>query len=557
MKLFFLACSVALMAGAYASQFPFVEEKGVMEFSGRMIVRPLQQPDLIKAGYSLRGASQKRQLAHMMIGPSAMEYVPETDEYVIPVAAGAENRVAADLMSTGIFQYVEPDWIVYPADTTPNDPGFATQWHHPKIQAPAAWDLFRGNSGVTVAITDTGVKTTHEDLAPLLVPGYNAVSGLAQVDGGLVEDVHGHGTHCCGIAGAAGNNAKGVSGVGWNLRIMPVRVTNSSSGSASITALTNGARWAADHGARVVSTSYSGVSSSSVQTTGNYIKTQRNGIYIWAAGNSNTNLSTFDHLDVTIVGATDSNDAKASFSSYGLATDVYAPGVSIYATLWDSPTAYGFKSGTSMATPCAAGVAGMIMATNPALTGADVETALYQTCDDLGPAGNDEQWGWGRVNVNKGIRYSYDNFPFVAETMTPAPSTTLTGTLSQATKSDDSTIVLQNLVSRVGLIQVEFSATTSLLSVGSLTFTCESSTSNNAYLQFIDLFDFTTNTWVNVSIQEGSLTDQTVTATPALPARFVQPGTGLMRARIRLDRAVRSALPGKGFIDYVSWKTTP
>jgi subtilisin family serine protease len=201
--------------------------------------------------------------------------------------------------------------------------------------------------------------------------------------------------------------------------------------------LAAGARWAADNGARVISTSYSGVSSATNQTTGAYLRT-KNALYCFAAGNSNTNLSTFDHIDVTVVGATDSNDAKASFSSYGLGTDVYAPGVNIFATIRTNDSSYGNMSGTSMATPMAAGVATMITASNPSLTSNQVETALYQGCDDLGPVGNDTQWGWGRININKSLRYAYNNFPFPVNAAIVNVGNGLGDALNAMNTSDDS-----------------------------------------------------------------------------------------------------------------------
>jgi subtilisin family serine protease len=192
-----------------------------------------------------------------------------------------------------------------------------------------------------------------------------------------------------------------VSGVGWNFKIMMVRVSDVSSGSSSIEYITSGARWAADHGAKVVSSSYSGVDSPSVGTTGTYIKS-RGALYLYAAGNDGRNLAGSDYPDVIIVGATDQNDAKASFSAYGLAVDVFSPGVNILSTL--NGGSYGQKSGTSMATPIANGVIGMIWSVNSNFTPAQAESFLSSSCDDLGSPGDDSTYGWGRVNVYRGVQ---------------------------------------------------------------------------------------------------------------------------------------------------------
>jgi len=241
----------------------------------------------------------------------------------------------------------------------------------------------------------------HPDLLPSLVPGYNAASGKAEADGGDTSDINGHGTHVAGCAAAIGNNLIGVVGVGWNFKIMPIRVTNSPSGSAYLDDLLEGARWAVDHGAKVISASYSGVESSAIQSTGAYIRS-KGGLYLYAAGNSSTNLSWFDHPDVVVVGATDPNDNRAWFSSYGKAVDVFAPGTDIWSTYLGGT--YAPLSGTSMATPIANGVFALVWSFNPKLTSQQVELIVERSCDDLGAKGNDNTYGWGRVNSFKALK---------------------------------------------------------------------------------------------------------------------------------------------------------
>jgi thermitase len=373
---------------------PFVEARGEREFTGELIVRPT------------RGLSPDRDReARARLADRTLRHYPEVDEYVLRVAdrpdgrGDAENRAAAALMRTGDYAYAVPNWRVYPT-ATPNDPSYPGQWHLPKIQAPQAWDVQKGSPAVVLAFTDTGVDRTHPDLAARRVPGFNAVSNLAEVNGGNLDDVQGHGTHVAGIAAAIGNNGAGVSGVGWNFKFMMVRVSDAASGSASIEDITQGARWAVDNGARVVSSSYAGVESPSLQTTGAYIKS-RGGLYLYAAGNNGANLTSFDHADVIVVGATTSNNTKADFSAYGPAIDVFAPGTSILSTVRGG--GYGLKNGTSMATPLANGVAGMIWSVDPTLTPAQVESMLFSNADDLGAAGNDAVFGWGLVNVRRGV----------------------------------------------------------------------------------------------------------------------------------------------------------
>lgn len=378
-------------------RLPFVERPGELEFSGRMIVKPVRIERLLAEGLSPAVAARRAQFARDQLAGLVVEYFPEVDEYVIRVPEGYdENRLAGELLSTADYEYVEPDWICYPA-LTPNDPLFPNQWHHINIQSQQAWDITTGSDQITVAFTDTGIDLNHPDLAPHIVPGFNSATNLAQADGGDVSDINGHGTHVAGTAAAIGNNNQGVAGVGWNQRIMMVRVTNSPDGSASLSNILQGARWAAEHGARVVSSSYSGVEGSGVETTGRYIKENFDALYCYAAGNSSTDLSSFDHRDVVVVGASNQSDGRASFSSFGRAVDVFAPGVGIWSTRRGG--GYGSASGTSFATPMTNGVISMIWSIDPTLSARQAEEILFRTADDIGDPGDDLIFGHGRVNV--------------------------------------------------------------------------------------------------------------------------------------------------------------
>jgi len=402
-----LVCVVAAQAdaaGRPAAVAPprFVERPGELEFSGHMIVRPLQQEDLLARGLSAAQADEQRESARRALEGLVVRYYPEVDEYIVRLPAGEdENAFAERLMDTGDFEYVHPDWICYPV-IVPNDPFYNNQWHHPRIQSPQAWNITTGSDQITCAFVDTGIDLDHPDLAAHRVPGYNSVADRAEVDGGDVSDINGHGTAVSGTAAAIGNNGIGVAGVGWNQRIMMIRTTNSADGGAGLSNIQEGARWAAEHGARIASASYSGVEAGSVNTTGRYIRLNYDAILCWAAGNSNTDLAEFDHEYVVVCGATDSNDNKASFSSYGRAVDAFAPGVNIWTTR--NGDTYGGVSGTSFSTPMTNGVLSMIWSINPAFTADQVELMLFYTCDDRGAPGNDDYWGWGRVNVFQGVQ---------------------------------------------------------------------------------------------------------------------------------------------------------
>lgn len=393
----------------------FVEIPGVQEFTGSMIVRP--HPEHVIGADAYRAAVA-------LLEPNFKSRIPQTDQYVVWVPESMDENSYADLlMDTGWFRYAHPNFRVYPV-TEPDDPRFDDQWHHPVIGSAAAWDVWTGSDEIIVGLIDTGVEVSHPDIAANRVPGYNAVDEIAEVDGGKVDDLHSasHGTHTTGIAAAIGNNGTGLVGVGWNFKTMMVRVSNDSGGGSTFEILYRGAIWAADNGAKSISCSYSGVSNNGCQDTGEYIRSV-GALYFYAAGNEGANLSNFDWKDVIVVGATDQNDKRASFSSFGKAVDVFAPGVDILSTIKNK--SYGTLSGTSMATPMANGLAALIWSYDMDKTADEIEEILETTCKDLGDKGNDDTWGWGRIDAAAamlkaeelaGLKFSYpDGIPWFVD----------------------------------------------------------------------------------------------------------------------------------------------
>jgi subtilisin family serine protease len=398
-----LALSASEGAGAARPQATFIEIPGQRELSGRMIVRPRQLASWIDEGVPAAEATARVAAARdLALQATVIRYVPQTDEYIIGVAPGeSEEGTARALLDTGLFQYAEPDWVVYPVGA-PDDPGYPSQWHHwsTRMQSADGWDIHSGGPSVGVAICDTGILTTHEDFALHRLEGYNAVDLLWESQGGDVGPVAGHGTLTSGAAAANGDNGKGIAGVGLNLGHRMMRVSNASSGGAFLSDIQHGARTAIEAGDRVANASYSGVDNASNLTTASYIKSI-GGLMFWAAGNDARDLTFLDRDadDLIVVGATDSGDVRAGFSAYGMFVDLTAPGVSIYTTSAGSNSDYGGASGTSLSTPLAAGLAGLIWSYNPTLTPDEVEAALKAGCEDLGAGGVDDTYGYGRINV--------------------------------------------------------------------------------------------------------------------------------------------------------------
>lgn len=398
--LLLLLAATTIPSGLPGQQEAFPAEPGVRELSGRMIVRPLQTEDWLLRGFSGDMATARHLRATQRIAGMLVRHYPEVDEHIIEVPFGwTEETLAAELLSSGDYAYAEPDWICYPVKT-PNDPRYNQQWQHPKINAPAGWDIHTGNASQIAAFVDTGVDTNHPDLQNALTSGYNSADQKTQAQGGRVEDINGHGTFVAGCIGAIGDNGTGVAGVGWGLTLMPVRCTNSSSGGAYMSDITGGARWAADNGAKTISASYSGVDSGSVNSAGNYIK-GKDALLFWASGNDGRNLGNWDWTNVLVVGATNQSDNRTSWSNYGRGLDLVAPGDGVYSTT--NGGGYGSGSGTSFSTPIANGAAAVIWSNDPSLTADEVEMDLLNGCDDLGTAGEDDYYGYGRVNLEAGL----------------------------------------------------------------------------------------------------------------------------------------------------------
>lgn len=305
-----------------------------------------------------------------------------------------EEAVCADLRGTGAVRFAEPDYLV-PHAATPNDPNYAAQWHLSKIHAPLAWDVTTGSS-VRVAVCDTGVEATHPDLAAnLQLPGYNVVDGTTNTDA-----LDGHGTAVAGCIGAVGNNGVAVDGVLWRVRILPVRVSNQADGSAFLSDLYNSILWAADQGAKVVNMSYGVADSSAIDSAAQYLR-GKGGLLFVAAGNDGIDPGFVDAPAYIVVGSTNVNDVKSIWSNSGAYVDVVAPGENITTTTTGGGVAA--WSGTSFSTPIAAGVAALIYSVSSSFTPEQVESFLFTTCLDRGPAGRDPYYGWGRVDAGAAV----------------------------------------------------------------------------------------------------------------------------------------------------------
>ncbi|MBS4175955.1 S8 family serine peptidase [Lederbergia citrea] len=322
-----------------------------------------------------------KEVSQLLNGEFSLVSVPDSPKLV---------TIAEKLLKNKEVEFVEPNYEITKA-YTPSDPGYKSQWHLKKIQAPKAWDITKGSSAIKVAVIDTGVQTNHPDLKGKIVSAKNITGGSPQQ----------HGTHVAGII-AASINKKGVVGVAPNVKIMPINVFYGSS--AYTDDIVEGIVYAADKGADVINMSLGSYGYSYYMDVATAYAKSKGSIIIAAAGNDDTNRETYPAAlsSVIAVSATDSNDSITWFSNYGYHIDFSAPGQNIYST--STGSSYKNMDGTSMAAPVVSGVAALILSKNPMLSPVQVENILKKSSKDLGSKGWDYLYGYGRVDAYKALQ---------------------------------------------------------------------------------------------------------------------------------------------------------
>lgn len=350
-----------------------------------------------------------------------------------------EGQTVLKLRGHKDVEFAELDGLV-PAAGTTNDPGLANQWYLNNISAPAAWDITTGSSNVVVAVLDSGCDPAHPDLTPNYLPGWNFVDNNTNT-----SDVQGHGTAVAGCVGASGNNGIGIASVSWSSWVMPVRIAYNNNGQAYAywSTVAQGMQWAVDHGAKIENCSYVGLTgSATIQSAAQYVY-NHGGLFVACAGNDNVNPGFAANPYIIIVSGTDSGNNRAYFSDFGNFVTVCAPATNIYTT--SNGKTYGYWAGTSFASPIVAAVLALEWAINPNLSNAQVRSIMIQTVDDLGAAGWDQYFGYGKVNAYRAVVTARDtaasSTPPVVTLSNPTAGATLTGPVSVAISATDASAI--------------------------------------------------------------------------------------------------------------------
>jgi subtilisin family serine protease len=405
-------------------------------FSAQMVFAEKYAKDELLVKYKNGTASAAAFSTNAIIGASILEEFPELkwQRVKLPAYLSVEQAILR-YQSFLEVEAVQPNFY-YNLAVNPNDTQFSSLYGMQKISAPTAWDTTTGSSETVVAVIDTGIKYTHEDLAANMWtnPGEINGNGIDDDGNGFVDDYYGydfffndsdpldeygHGTHVAGTIGAVGNNAKGVVGVNWNVRLMAIKIYDSSGFGTTSTMLINAynyVRMMKNRGVniRVSNNSYSGCDEACGydQATKDALEALGNAgvLQVFAAGNNALNVDTqpvypgsYNLPSILTVAASDSSDNKAGFSNFGIKNvDVAAPGFGILSTIQTAPN-YGNMSGTSMASPHVVGAAALLSSHNPNLSAQSLKATLMNSVDIL-PQWNGIVKTGGRINVANALQ---------------------------------------------------------------------------------------------------------------------------------------------------------
>jgi len=391
---------------------------------GRVIVK-------MKAGQQVAALNANAKSVKSFAGLNGIQVID------LPDGADVKQSIA-NYKATGAVEYAEPDYILSIIDS-PNDPSFqnGVLWglhntgqdfgtNDADIDAPEAWNILHSSPNVVVAVIDTGIRYTHQDLAAnmWINPNEIAGNGIDDDNNGYVDDIYGinsitgsgnpiddqgHGTHCAGTIGAVGNNNVGVVGVTRSVQLMACKFLDSS-GFGDTTNAIECINYARQMGAHVMSNSWGGGGFSQALQDAIAAAEAQGILFIAAAGNSSSNNdgsphypSSYPNNNVIAVASTTRTDSMSSFSSYGATSvDIGAPGTDIYSCTYDSDSSYGYKSGTSMATPHVAGACALLKARFPSFTYQQLKARLLDNVDAT-PAMAGRCVSNGRMNLYKAL----------------------------------------------------------------------------------------------------------------------------------------------------------
>lgn len=346
--------------------------------------------------------------------------------------SGADDSLVKQLAAVDGVQDVSSEMKAHTL-FTPDDTYLSQQWGLAAVDAYKAWDITTGSHDVVVGELDTGIDWNHPDLAANIwndsqgYHGYNFIANnripmddninsYSESGQWMADTYTYHGTHVAGVLGAVINNNMGVAGIA-QVRLMAVKVMNDS-GEGTDATVAAGLVWAVDHGANIITMSLGVDGMSTVLQNAVDYASKHGVVMVAASGNSGASYVSYPaaYPQVISVGAVDDANRRSGFSNYGEGLEIVAPGVQIYSTQGSS--GYQYLSGTSTAAPYVAGVVGLMLSVNPALTPVEIRNVLNSTATDISIQGYDTTTGWGIVDAFRAVEQV--SHPTVTITAHPA-----------------------------------------------------------------------------------------------------------------------------------------
>lgn len=342
---------------------------------------------------------------HRRAGFAAVNRLRPLGVDVVRVPRGALTTALRRYQSMPGVQYAEPNFVLT-LGGMPDDPYARDQYALRRIRAPRAWrrygNRWRPRGGGRIAIIDSGIDRLHPEFLGKITHCRSWLTGIG-VAAASCQDAQAHGTHVAGIAAATANNGIGIAGVAFDADIMALQAFNTT-GSALNADVLAAMVYAARNGAQVANYSFGGPTDSRALRDAVAFVASRGVVQVAAAGNTGKRGVDFPARlrRVIAVSATDERDRFAEFSAFGKTVEVAAPGEVILSTMPGGGLVYGSFSGTSMAVPHVSGVAALLRAKG--YSPAQTRRRIRAGADDLGPAGRDARFGYGRLNANRSLR---------------------------------------------------------------------------------------------------------------------------------------------------------
>lgn len=441
LTLFCLLFTSHLIAAEYAPNEILIKTKQGITVQSNSTTNTLTPPQTLLKKYNIKSAKPLLKKHQKPTSPFTLKSANKNNTFLENTPLFVLEVENPDTLLDTIEQLNnEPDVIhaqpnyIYHLFETPNDELFPTnQTEFDLFYAEDAWDITTGNSNVVIAVIDSGINLTHEDLyTQLWINDDSSTDDTDNDNNGFEDDIYGwdfvnndnspaddngHGTHVSGIAAAKINNEAGVAGVCPGCRIMPIKAA-SSSGDLYVDDIINAIEYAVDNGADVINASFGARFNKSIdqQLAADQLleaavtQSIATGIYfVAAAGNDLINIETYNVVPanypgvITISSSTDQGVWDSNYSNYGDPVDFMMPGSTINSTYIPSSTSYAYLSGTSMAAPAAAGAIGLLLSALPSPTTTNVYNRMSQTATDVHASGKDSLSGYGIINIPAAI----------------------------------------------------------------------------------------------------------------------------------------------------------